>query len=146
MGLDFVSAAPVGYSVEVGRKRGVAEKLGFFVPGVFREGEGVVGGGAAAEGEKGVSDVFAKFGIGGGSGWWIGYRTEGARSERVRSGGGGRGFKEVVAAAAEEGMYRASEIISPEHRELSWGSLEVLALDDEIEYRIVELVKKIKNL
>lgn len=65
-------AAPVGYSVEVGRQRGVAEKLGLFVLGIFGKWEGVVCGGAAAQEEDGVSNVFAKFGVGGGRGRWIG--------------------------------------------------------------------------
>lgn len=117
-------AAPVGYGVEFGRKGGVAEKLGFFVLGVIGEGEGVVGDGAAAEDEDGVSDVFAELGIGRGRGWWVGQRAKGAGSERVRDCGGGRGFKGV--AAAEEGVQRASEIINSEHLEIGLGFSERL--------------------
>lgn len=59
-GVDLVGGAPVGDGVEVVGERGVAEEVGFFVLGIFGEGEGVVGGGGAAEEEGGVADVFAE--------------------------------------------------------------------------------------
>lgn len=60
--------------MEVVGEWGVAEELGFFVFGVFGEGEGVVGGGGGYEEEGGVAEVFAELGGGGGGGggegWW----------------------------------------------------------------------------
>lgn len=90
--------------MEVVGQWSVAKELGFFVFGVFREGEGVVGGGAGAEEEEGVADVFAELGVsgdGGGGG--------GGRSAEEAEGGGGR-----VGLAADAGE-RAAESESTEH-------------------------------
>lgn len=59
MRLDLMCPTPVGHSVEVRWKGSVAEELGFLVLGVFWEWERVIRGGAAADKEDGVADVFA---------------------------------------------------------------------------------------
>lgn len=91
--LDLVGPAPVGNGVEVVGERGVAEEVGLFVLGVFGEGEGVVGGDAAAEEEGGVAEVFAELGGGGGGGggewWWCGAKWAGEFGVLGRSSGGG---------------------------------------------------------
>lgn len=74
-------AAPIRHRVEVGRQRRVAEKLGPFVLGALREGEGIVGDGAAAEEEDAVADVSAELGIATGSGGRVGDGAKGAAEE-----------------------------------------------------------------
>lgn len=64
-GVDLVSAAPVGDGVEVVGEGRVLEGDGLLVERVGREGEGVVGGGAAAEDEERVAGVLAEVGVGG---------------------------------------------------------------------------------
>lgn len=75
-GLDLVSSAPVGDSMEVVGQRSVTEDLSLLVLGVFRKGERVVGGGATEEEEGTVAYVLAELGVGGGG-------------RRRRNGGGG---------------------------------------------------------
>lgn len=99
-----MGAAPVRNGVEVGRQRRVAEELRLLVLGARREGEGVVGDGAAAEEEDAVADVAAELGIPGGGGGRVGDGAEGA------GGGGGWGL-----GAAEEGLQRAPEVVESEH-------------------------------
>lgn len=105
--------------MEIVRKRRVAEKLGLFVLGALREGERVVGDGAAAEEEDGVADVSAELGIAAGSGGWVWDGAKGA------GGGGGRGFEGV--GAGEEGLQRASEVVESEHLGIDLGFAKVLA-------------------
>lgn len=66
--MDLMGTAPIRDGMEIIWKWGVFEELGFFVLGVFREGEGVVSSDAAAEEEEEVPDVFSGFGGGGGGG------------------------------------------------------------------------------
>ena len=89
-GVDLVRAAPVGDGVEVVGEGRVLEGDSLLVERVGREGEGVVGGGAAAEDEERVAGVLAEVGVGG----------------RER-GGGGEGADELevvvgLGGAAEE--------------------------------------------
>jgi hypothetical protein len=87
-GVDLVRAAPVGDGVEVVGEGRVLEGDGLLVERVGREGEGVVGGGAAAEDEERVAGVLAEVGVGGGE-WGGG--GEGADELEVVVGlGGGR--------------------------------------------------------
>lgn len=59
-GLDLVGPAPVGDCVELLGQRSIAENLGFFVLGVFREREGVVGGCSGEQDEGCVAQVLAE--------------------------------------------------------------------------------------
>lgn len=109
-----MGAAPIRHRVEVGRQRRVAEELRPLVLGGGREGEGVVGDGAAAEEEDAVADVAAELGIPGGGGGRVGDRAEGA-------GGGGGG---AAGGAAEERLQRAPEVVEPQHlRKKNWWVL-----------------------
>lgn len=112
-------ATPIRHRVEVVRERSVAEKLGLFVLGALREGEGVVCDGAAAEEEDAVAYVSAELGIAAGSGGWV---WDGAKEA---AGGGGRGFEGV--GAAEVGLQRASEVVESEHLGIELGFAKVLA-------------------
>lgn len=67
-GMHLVGPTPIGDSVKIFRKRGVLKELGFLVLGIFREGEGVVGGRTATQKEEKVPDVFPGFRGGGGRG------------------------------------------------------------------------------
>lgn len=87
-GLDLVSAAPVGDSVEVFGQRGVAEDLGLLMLGVLREGEGVVGGSAAEDEQRRVAQVLAELGV---TGFACGEWARGGWVERVFGDGGGWG-------------------------------------------------------
>lgn len=64
--LDLVGTTPVRDGVEIVGKGSITKELGPLVLGVFREGEGVVGCGAAEENESSIADVLADFGFGGG--------------------------------------------------------------------------------
>lgn len=92
--------------MEVLGERGVAEELGLLVLGVVREGEGVVGRGAAEEDEGGVAQVLADLGGRGRGGGGAGGGGVGA--EGAGDGGGGREDYEVAVAGAE-GVEGASE-------------------------------------
>lgn len=78
-GVYLVGATPVGNRVEVVGKRGVAEDLGLLVLGIRREGEGIVGGGAAPDEEDKVAGILSEFGVGVGGG------GEGAEEVRSRA-------------------------------------------------------------
>lgn len=106
--------APIGDGVEILGQGGVAEELGLLVLGVGGEGEGVVGGGGAAEDEHGVADVLADLGVGG-----RGLRGEGAEEARVNVGVGmGVGMR-----VGEERAEGAPEVMSSEH---FWVAMEGL--------------------
>lgn len=74
--LDFMGLTPIRDSMEIRRKRGVAEDLGLLVLSIFGEGEGVVCSSTAAKDEESVAQVFTKLRITGGGGWWRRRRRE----------------------------------------------------------------------